>query len=147
MCGGAPASSPTREPAASRGRSGSPGFRRSAWPPARCLPRTPRAGRLSPRARRALPRSFGRWSRLSRLGPFTALAVELVDVAEHQLTVGLPIQLAVHQLGSSGQRELDRLAAQLVDRGVLLASDVLSRAVHDRLTLGARLVLDVTPQP
>src|SRR6476646_6101631 len=66
--------------------------------------------------------------------------LNLLDRLVDQREVVILGDVAVEQLGRDRERQIDRLAADVLDRPVLLELDLLLRALHDRLTVGDRLL-------
>src|SRR5690606_4692149 len=92
----------------------------AGWPPPRRPPRsatrrTRRCGRSLPRARRAPRRSSG------PPPPCSLALLHRGDELLHQLAVGRGVVALPDQFGGGGERELHRLAPELLHRAVALA--------------------------
>src|SRR5690606_26204663 len=85
--------------------------------------------------------------------PFTsrhsraARGADPLDVVAHERPVLLGAQTLLDQPGGRRQRELDRLAAQRVDRRLALTPQLLARPIDQLLLLGPRLLEHLLPHP
>src|ERR1051325_2582013 len=61
------------------------------------------------------------------------------EVIEHEAAVGLAIEIRLRELRRRGDREIHRLAPQLLDRLLLLGADLAPRPLEQRFLLFARL--------